>query len=94
VIDWDEVEQIAFGQLGWRPEDFEKFDFREFRNARLGNQLHTEQFWLMARTVCYYSGNHKAKKPSDLFPSVLDEMMKKNKPKEEKKIATVRRIDG
>ncbi len=48
----------------------------------------------MARTVCYYSGNHKAKKPSDLFPSVLDEMMKKNKPKEEKKIATVRRIDG
>jgi len=36
-------------------------------------------------------------KPKNLLiysQAFLDEMMKKNKPKEEKKIATVRRIDG
>lgn len=93
-IDWDEVEEVAFGQLGWTPEHFNIFSIREFINAYRGHDKNMQQFWAMARRIGFYSQVQLkgVRKPQDLFPLKIDEPRKKNMPLGKVKLARVTKI--
>lgn len=66
--------------MGWKPNDFEVFDFREFYNAWVGKDKQMQQYWQMSRLISFYAvaphqdpKKAKIKKPQDLFTLPIDE---------------------
>ena len=73
MIDWEEVDQISFGQLGWTAKDYNYFSLSDFYNAWKGRDKMMQQHWQMHRYGAFMTQqvnagkNNPIKKPTDLF---------------------------